>query len=653
MANIDSILSIAAPRSMDEALRNWPQRDGYTDSPADWRDEVFYFLLVDRFSNGKEAPSNLLSKDLSTTDGIAAIRTLRGSEWNWSKWCESGGQRYQGGTLKGVQSKLPYLKGLGVSTLWLSPVLRQRVEEDTYHGYGIQDFLEVDPRFGTRRDLVQLVEAAHRSRMKVILDIIFNHSGCNWLYDASAGDVFMPAYRANGSYAPIWPRSGMGGPITGGGAAAGTDDYVWPSELRGEERYTRAGRGDLGKGNLEDPNAEHKRTDFCVLRKFNLDSPALETLVLLYQYWIALTDADGFRIDTFKHVTFEQARNFCNALKEYAEVLGKEKFFLVAEVAGGNNCQSRYLSITGRNLDACLDIGEQREVLCNVAKGLEAPADFFAGFDYYDMGMGSHRNWGSQHLSISNDHDHVFGSKIRFAADAAGDHQATTAAALQFFAQGVPCLYYGTEQGLASGAEPEERKYLPWGGNDCLLREAMFGPEHPRAKGWAGTQGQLDAEIPGFGPHGTLGKHVFNPKHPLYVRIASLAAVRRDFKPLRRGRQYRRQTSFLSYPFGFYGGGELLGWARLYDDQEVLVVVNTHGRENRGARVVVDAKLSRSGMKVMCNTNASSTMCQVGSILPVMQCHGWNYVYVESVEPCEVLVLANESAVEAAGKKWR
>ena len=51
---------------------------------------------------------------------------------------------------------------------------------DTYHGYAIQDFLEVDPRFGTRQDLVDLVDAAHAKGLRVILDIIFNHSGHNW-----------------------------------------------------------------------------------------------------------------------------------------------------------------------------------------------------------------------------------------------------------------------------------------------------------------------------------------------------------------------------------------------------------------------------------------------------------------------------------------
>ena len=99
-----------------------------------------------------------------------------------SSWAASGLTRYQGGTLAGVISKLDYLRDLGVTTVWLSPVFRQRGHLDTYHGYGIQDFLDVDPRFGSRTDLVELVRQAHDRGMRVLLDVIFNHSGANWHY---------------------------------------------------------------------------------------------------------------------------------------------------------------------------------------------------------------------------------------------------------------------------------------------------------------------------------------------------------------------------------------------------------------------------------------------------------------------------------------
>ena len=69
------------------------------------------------------------------------------------------------------------------TTLWIGPCFRQRADLKTYHGYGIQDFLEVDPRFGTRKELRDLVDAAHAQGVYVILDIIYNHTGNNWFYD--------------------------------------------------------------------------------------------------------------------------------------------------------------------------------------------------------------------------------------------------------------------------------------------------------------------------------------------------------------------------------------------------------------------------------------------------------------------------------------
>ena len=661
MSNVEAILAREPPRSLtDEALKdwlnNWPVRDQYHPSPSDWRDEVFYFLLPDRFSNGQERPERLLDCDLSTPAGIKRIRLLRGPDWRWDRWQQSGQDRFQGGTLAGIQSKLGYLSDLGVTTLWIGPVFRQRIEENSYHGYGIQDFLDIDPRFGTRRDLVELVDAAHTAKLHVVLDVIFNHSGCNWLYDATAGDTFKPPYLSQGYHDPVWPRNGYGEPIWDPHHLLGRDDYVWPSDLQGTDRYMRAGKGSLGAGDIKDDNAEHKRTDFETLRKFNLF--ANETLLHLmqaYHYWIALADIDGFRIDTFKHVTRDQARNFCNGIKEYAEALGKDDFFLVAEVAGGNTAQDCYLQVAGRNLNACLDIGEQREIVCNVAKGLQPAGNFFAGFNYYDDGMGSHRNWGGRHLSISNDHDHVFGPKVRFAAAASNDHQAVAVAALQLFALGIPCLYYGTEQGLASGAEEEEQEYLPWGNHDCLLREAMFGPEHPRAAGWNGTQGQIDANEVGFGPHGTSGWHVFNPSHPIYTRIANLAEVRRRFKPLRRGRQYQRQISYLNNPFDWPEAGQIIAWSRIFDDQEVLVVINPNGVKRRGARVVVDDRLSPEGMQIVANTDpAAAADMRRDACVPVNSWGDWRFVSLDQwlLGPSEVMVLANRSAIETARMAW-
>src|SRR5581483_9174798 len=358
MASAFQQAQLATPRPKSVRSIDLPRRLRYHPSPADWRDEIIYFLLPDRFSDGREDTRPLLDP--------RNRQAFRPAGFRWDAWAQSGGSRWQGGTIKGVASKLGYLAQLGVTTIWLGPVFKQRLPDDSYHGYAIQDFLEVDPRLGTRADLVDLVSQAHDAGLRVILDVIFNHTGNNWVYE---GDQDQPPYRP-------WPqfyargrwRDGRGGLASG---VAGDDDGVWPAELQPDSVYTRAGEGNLGAGSLDDPHAEFRRTDFIGLRDVNFDgSSALDDLARCYKYWIALTDCDGFRIDTLKHVDAETGRNFCGAIKEFAANLGKADFFLVGEVAGDDRSAERYREVLGTNLNATLDIGESRRLLHGVAKGL-------------------------------------------------------------------------------------------------------------------------------------------------------------------------------------------------------------------------------------------------------------------------------------------
>lgn len=654
MAFSDRLLSRPRPARVQGELI-LPRRTPAFPSPADWQDEVLYFLLVDRFSDGQEASRPPLDR--------AALATARarpnGAPWRWDEWARSGAERFQGGTLAGVRSKLDYLAGLGVTTLWLSPVFRQRGHLDSYHGYGVQDFLDVDPRFGTRRDLVELVAAAHDAGLRVIQDVIFNHSGPNWVYqDDAPGGPWTPHYTGGRRPFGAW-LDADGAPTQ---TVAEQDDGVWPVELQDADVYTRAGAGDLGAGDLADPEAEHKRTDFISLRDFRLGSPrVLGDLARCYKHWIALTDCDGFRIDTLKHVSFEEARNFCGTIKEFAANLGKANFFLVGEVAGGDFAQDRYLDALGRNLDAALDIGEMRLALNGVAKGLQHASSYFAGFDPGDAVMGSHRNVGGRHVSILDDHDHVFGPKVRFGADAASPHQVVAGVALQFLTLGIPCVYYGTEQALGA-PEPAERPWLPdFGGSDRYLREALFGPARPRRAGRAGrTAGPAgeDPALPGFGPFGTAGHHVFDATHPVYRRIAALADLRGRFPVLRQGRQYLRPFSFLGRPFDLHGPGELVAWSRILDDEEALCVLNGHGREPRGGDVLVDADLHPQGtlLTVVLNTADAATPGSnagphpVGSTIAVQRTpDGRAFVALREVPPSEVLVLTRHPAADEGG----
>lgn len=607
----------------------------YTPSPRNWEDEVLYFLLPDRFSD--EEDRNLLQRDL---DSIKSTRTM--SDW-WKKWTESGKERFQGGTIKGIQKRLDYLKKLGVSTIWIGPIFKQRKHLNTYHGYGVQDFLEVEPRFGTRKDLVELVEKSHDKGLRIVLDIIFNHSGRNFDY-------------ANGEKPPFltWDQGyhRFGNWLDENGCNVNNNDFsdrdkgICPRELNDERFYTKHGTGDLGKGDINDPHAEHKLSDFENLRDFYLDnSQVLNYLIECYKYWIALTDCDGFRIDTLKHVSKEHARIFCNAIKEYADKLGKTNFLLIGEIGGGDYAQNIYINAVNRNLNAALDIGEMRSVIRRVAKGLDeyAPSEFFSKFKLDDDGFPSHRFLGDKHVSVLDDHDHISTEKLRFSVNAS-PHQELAGIALQLFSPGITCIYYGTEQGF-SGPEKDEIKWLineGWNNSDCFLREAMFGPDFPLKCGVDGTNqpDKLDKTLPGFGPFGTAGKHCFDENYYSYKKIAEMTKIRRNFSVLRYGRQYHRQISYLDRPFSLLTEpGQIVAWSRIIDVDECVCILNSNGTEKRGARIVVDNVLNAIGDEMNLILNATNS--NYPQKLKVQECSGIKFIEINDLDPSGFLIYTN------------
>lgn len=540
-------------------------------SPIDWRDQTIYFLLPDRFSDGNEAQRPLFDRANPTQFRYQDKR-------NWLV----GGRKFQGGTLRGIKGKLDYLKHLGVTVLWLGPVWKQRPDLETYHGYGIQDFLEVEPRLGTRQDLRSLVDAAHERGMYVLLDVVYNHSGNNWYYDVDGQPRDTVRYRYQPPHQVHGWRSGAGQSLQ---TICARDDGVWPRELQNLDWYTRAGMIEhWDPAPWEDPlspNIEFRRGDFFDLKDLNLNiDAALSSLIDVYRYWIAVSDCDGFRIDTVKHISWEGSRNFCGAIKEYAETVGKNNFLLLGEVTGGEAMAKDYLEIFGRNIDAVLDIGGPAALLAGMVKGVSNPNAFFDQFRGHDI-LGSHRSTGRYHVSVLDDHDMVGRTKARFAAEnriPAVYQQVAHAVGTQLTTLGMPCIYYGTEQAF-DGTERRQDAALDAGFEDRFIRESMFG----------GT----------FGAFETQGCHFFDESHPTYLRIAAISQIRnrgdRVALALRRGRQYPRETSFLGRAFCVPSVGELIAWSRIQYDQEVLIALNSHGTETRGASVTVDAGLHSPG----------------------------------------------------------
>ncbi|WP_224483258.1 alpha-amylase family glycosyl hydrolase [Robertkochia aurantiaca] len=133
--------------------------------PFEWKAANIYFLLTDRFNNGN--PENDVNFDRTEETGVL--------------------RDFKGGDIKGITEKIKdgYFTELGVNAIWFTPVVEQIhgvVDEGTgntyaYHGYWAKDWTTLDPNFGTREELAELVEEAHKRGIRVLLDVVINHTG--------------------------------------------------------------------------------------------------------------------------------------------------------------------------------------------------------------------------------------------------------------------------------------------------------------------------------------------------------------------------------------------------------------------------------------------------------------------------------------------
>ncbi len=300
-------------------------RRTFTPSPVAWEDQVLYFLMLDRFSDGREQgyrdnDGQPVSSGITPLFQPAEAGNAVQTDDDARRWRQAG-SRWAGGTLKGLASKIGYLKRLGVTAIWISPIFKQVPYQETYHGYGVQHFLDVDPHFGSRADLKNLVRTAHRHGIFVILDIILNHSGNvfsynpdrYWTQDPNTGQWYLDPrwdgqpYPVAGyhdtSGQPALPFAPVDQAIHPGAWPHGA---IWPAELQEPATFTTKGR----IANW-DHDPEFQEGDFFDLKDIRLGSgdldnyvpsPALTALCQAYMFWIAYADVDGFRLDTVKHM---------------------------------------------------------------------------------------------------------------------------------------------------------------------------------------------------------------------------------------------------------------------------------------------------------------------------------------------------------------
>jgi glycosidase len=552
-------------------------RRTFTPSPAAWEDQVLYFLLLDRFSDGREEGGYRDNDGRPVTTGTTPLyRPEDPGRVDYDTWLLAGAG-WQGGTLKGLRGKLGYLRRLGVTALWVSPVFRQVAFEPTYHGYGIQNFLDVDPHFGTREEFRDLVTAAHEQGIYVILDVIAHHTGNVFAYDPDRYPTQDPATgrRSNDprwdgkrySVAGFYDRDGRPtlpfDPADPGRMdAAWPDGAIWPREFQRPDLFIRKGHitnWDYALEYTEGDMFDLKTLDLWVqwAGQYRQASTALACLGMVYCFWIAYADLDGFRIDAAKHMGAEALRGFCDVIREFSQSIGKERFLLAGEVSGGREHAWEVVDKTG--LDAALGIEDVPGKLEQMVTGHGDPADYFGVFRNWVLDTPNERRWyRDQVVTLVDEHDQVRKGerKWRFCGDAQVRDLAFNVMAVQLTTMGIPCLYYGSEQGFDSGGRPS--------GSDLVLRESMFGGR--------------------FGGLGTQGRHFFNEDGGLYRALAALIDLRKKLLPLRRGRQALHQISGDGVNFGLprrLGGRmrSVVCWSRLFIDEEVLVAINTDEAE--------------------------------------------------------------------------
>jgi glycosidase len=458
-------------------FENLEQPVEMTTHVSDWRDQIIYQVMIDRFNDG----------DAGNNDRVDVTAQAR----------------YHGGDWAGLEQQLDYLSELGVTALWISPVYGN-VETDAgvdgYHGYWPQDLTVFNPHYGDLKSLRSLVNAAHERSMLVIIDVVTNHVGQVFFYDINLNGQPDEQVRGSGEQSPvehvnehdpdfnpngvIVAETSLGeagpAPVIFRNDAATRHLPPQPAVLQNPDVYNRRGRtvdfsvpdqllhGDF-PGGLKDLN-----TTRCDVKQAMVD---------VYARFVELTDADGFRIDTVKHVEREFWRYFTQKVRQRLAAGGKQRFFMFGESFDGNEelvgsftkndlpepaelerenqCVFDGISLSGDQLDGVFHFPQYYQVVRDVFQLGQSTDRVQALWERRPMMYGTAPTVQGTGLppittlvNFLDNHD-----VPRFL------HQSDEAAlrlALLFLmtSDGIPCLYYGTEQSFSGGNDPANREDL-------------------------------------------------------------------------------------------------------------------------------------------------------------------------------------------------
>lgn len=361
------------------------------------QNDILYFILVDRFFDGD--PSN--NTDVDKSNPLA----------------------YHGGDFAGIIQKIPYLKHIGVTALWISPAYENihlpESKSFGYHGYWPLHYDKVDPHLysenskyplGSRLYLKDLVDELHANGIKLILDMVVNHTGYN--HPALKNDLSTPLRL----------------------------DWFNPESIQSDEEGRMWGLPDLDQDNVD-------------VRDYFLQN-TLE--------WIEQTGIDGIRMDTVKHVERSFWYHYKTMLKgkfDHLSLLGEVLDNDVSRLADFQ----KYFAF-----DHLFDFPLQKAITDVFIKGAGMKAicspDFTGekGILDYDPQYTNHNKL----VTLLDNHDlprrfmteaiEQFGTK----SNAVSAYK--MALTFLFTVRGIPQIYYGTEFGLEGAGDPDNRRDMPW-----------------------------------------------------------------------------------------------------------------------------------------------------------------------------------------------
>ncbi|MEU2336035.1 pullulanase-type alpha-1,6-glucosidase [Streptomyces sp. NPDC013172] len=479
--------------------------------------EQFYFVMPDRFANGDKS---------NDKGGLTGSRLSTGYDPTDKGF-------YQGGDLKGLTRRLDYIKGLGTTAIWMAPIFKNKPVQGTgsnasagYHGYWITDFTQVDPHFGTNKDLATLISKAHAKGMKVFFDVITNHTADVVDYREKSYD-----YLSKGAF-PYLTEDGR--PFDDADYADGKKEFPAVSTASFPRTPVVTGREKVPSW-LNDPTMYHNRGDstfagesatygdFSGLDDLWTERPeVVRGMEKIYERWVKDFAIDGFRIDTVKNVDMAFWTRWATALDTYAAAHGRKNFFMFGETYSADTSVTSPYVTQGR-LDATLDFPFQDAARSYASQG--GSAQKLAAVFGDDYKYTTDKANAYEQVTFLGNHDmgrigYFLKQDNPKATDAELLAKDRLANEVMFLSRGNPVVYYGDEQGFTGS------------GGDKDARQTMFASK---------VADYLDDDE--IGTDRTAASDSYDTGAPLYQQISALGKLRKDNPALADGVQTERYAA--------------------------------------------------------------------------------------------------------------